>query len=250
MSVKLSPLVLLNISDSIQRNLSHVGCLRGYKADDGIFLLNSFEVPVSKDGSLDVELLTLRNSLLSQIYPEEGGIIGCYRVSDDLRFEPVDGLEGEFTLVFSADLAVNKDGKYFKVFDCNGQELRCEIVHSGDEAVNTVLSLRDSNTEMSQSKDMVDTQRDVLLIVKQRVETLIQHLQSECLDYDTLRRVNSLCHKLQYTVDDDLKTSLVQLENDYKIVQSTGLIHSNITSLENAKYSKLTKAANSNYGTN
>lgn len=236
MSVSLSPLVLLNISDSLQRGLSRFGVLRGYSFQ-GFHILNSFEVPV-KESKLDQTYITERNSLMAQVYPEEGGLIGCYAIDDELNFsslqEVMSQLKSQVGLVLSPKQCTSKDGKYFKVYNAQGDELRVDIMENGQEAVNTVLALKDGNNEFSKSRDMVETQRDVLKIIQERVTILKSALQTGKLDYAALRKVNSLCHKLKYTVDDDIKQELVELENDYKLVLNTGLAHENLNILESA----------------
>jgi hypothetical protein len=237
MAVQLSPLVLLNIADSLKRNLSKIGVLRGHRSRNALLILNSFEAPLV-DGSLDMTYIADRNSLMNQVYPEEVGIIGCYVINDDLNFDVVNGmtneLNGQVVMIFSPKMSISKDGKYYKVFSPHGRELKVEIMNNGKEAVNTVLDLKDVNNEMTKSKDMVDTQKDVLSIMQERVSILIKALESGSLEYDTLRKVNSLWHKLNYKVDDDIKEQLVELENDYKLILTTGLIYENLNSLESA----------------
>lgn len=247
MSVLLSPVVLLNISDSLQRNLSPVGVLRGYTAQE-THILNSFEVPLVGE-SLENGLIHERNALLTQIFPEEGAVIGAYAIADDLTFASVQKVmaltQSEVGLVFSPRNSTNKDGKYYKVYDLQGRELRVSIAGKGQEAVDTVLELKDGSNEFTKSKDMAETQKDILGIIQERVAVLITALESEKLDYATLRRVNSLYHKLRYTIDDEMKEQLVELENDYKLILNTGIIHENISSLENVN-TAAKKAANEN----
>ncbi|CDR45620.1 CYFA0S19e01024g1_1 [Cyberlindnera fabianii] len=246
MVVSLAPLVLLNISDSVHRQLSPLGVLRGLEGTDGtetqqLSLINSFEVPLNEQGP-DTVYAYERNTLMSQIYPEEGGIIGVYVVDSSLDGVPTEAvmLANELgvstVLVFSPQLASNNDGKYFRVFNLEGTELKCNVTHSGEEAVNTVLALKEADaTETSKSKDMVNTTKGVLDILTERTKFLTSALQNGLIkDYDTLRQINSLVSKLGYKADEDVKKELLDVENTYKLVLTTGLLHDTTQNLEKA----------------
>lgn len=256
--VGLHPLLMLNLSDVVIRQQNglprdkSVGVVLGNEQGGTLQLINSFEITTSEDGSPDLDYLQTRLEQQAVILPQEY-LVGVYEISNDEELKPSDAtkelqllLKGYnvdlVTLVFNPDSASKKftNQKFVKVFDNQWKELSYVVDTKEAEkvAVDTILELHETENddELSKATEQIESQKFILRTMHSKIKLIIDYLNrtdpSNPGYYETLRQVRSLLSKLQYQQDSQVKTHLIDLETNYNMLISLGVLNENIKTLD------------------
>lgn len=220
--------------------------LTGFKTDT-THIVNSFEL-VFHDGVLDHIYLEEKIRQFSTIYPDEF-VVGAYLINtvgldiDSTLAGLLKGLlkdsntEPKF-LVFNPSLATQKfsNVKFIKVYDTELNELKYDIVSKDAEkiSVDTILNLKDGVELNNQAKlkQQVELQKFTLASIERKVNVLKRYLESKPEDQAVLRNINALISKLlNFKATQDIKTQLVDLENDFNLLLTLGSVNENLSTL-------------------
>lgn len=245
--VSVHPLVILNVSDQINRSKcinskNIVGIIIGNQLGRSVDIINSFELRLLDDGSIDDEYLTGRLELYNQVFPQFE-LLGFYTniaESEHLQEQLFKYRESPLMLYYDESITESLPFKiyeliksYEKIFTNN---LNLTIKSSEVEMISISHSNKYTNNQL---KDSIDGDFNSISLLHSRLSVIVNYLNN-LGDSQPDPEINAMLNSLYHLLNTDSHQYKDEFNTEFNDTQLTTLL-SSLTTSTNSLNSLLNK---------